>query len=60
MLSYSGIFRKAVLFPLVWALTHATLVIWQANWLQVAPGMQVALDSSNLETQETIKLGLVE
>ena len=30
MLSYSGIFRKAVLFPLVWALTHATLVIWQA------------------------------
>ncbi len=38
----------------------ATLVIWQAKWLQVAPGMQAALDTSNLETQETIKLGLVE
>lgn len=38
----------------------ATLVIWKATWLQVAPDMQSALNAHSLETQETIKLGLVE
>ena len=38
----------------------ATVIIWQAKWLQVAPGMQSALNSRATETQETIKLGLIE
>jgi hypothetical protein len=38
----------------------ATMVIWQAKWLGVAPEMQAALDTRDTETPETIKLGLVE
>jgi membrane protease YdiL (CAAX protease family) len=39
-------------------LVVATVVIWQAKWLQVAPGMQAALQPSETETPATIKLGL--
>ncbi len=41
-------------------LVVATVVIWQAKWLQIAPEMQAALQLSEPETAETIKLGLVD
>ena len=41
-------------------LVIATLVIWQAKWLQVAPEMQAALNLRESESPETSKLGLVE
>ncbi len=41
-------------------LVVAMIVIGQAKWLQVAPEMQLALNARATETEETIKLGLVE
>lgn len=38
----------------------ATVVIGKAKWLSVAPEMQVALNIRDTESQETIKLGLVD
>ncbi|HYE71983.1 MAG TPA: CPBP family intramembrane glutamic endopeptidase [Blastocatellia bacterium] len=38
----------------------ATLTIWKANWLRVAPEMQAALTPRETSNSETIKLNLVE
>lgn len=46
--------------PATLVLVAATMVIWKANWLQVAPQMQAALHTRDTEAEETIKLGLVE
>lgn len=41
-------------------LVIATLVLWKAKWLQIAPEMQAALSAREAEKPTTIKLGLVE
>jgi len=41
-------------------LVVATIVIWKASWITVAPEMHLAIHSFDTETQETIKLGLIE
>ena len=46
--------------PATVVLVAATIVIWKANWLQIAPEMQAALHTRASEAEETIKLGLVE
>lgn len=41
-------------------LIAATVLIWKAKWVRVAPEMQTALATQDIKMQETIKLGLVE
>lgn len=41
-------------------LVIATLIIWKAKWLQIAPAMQSALSAREAENPATIRLGLIE